>query len=830
MLIQHNETKNPTQNNEVTSSTSYSYDVNNLRTVKDDSPGPGMNDTSSRFVYDGDNILYEADTTGAMTKFYLNNIMINGYEAEISTSVCVYIKDALGSIRGDYYDQAIEVPTVSGGTVQSPYRLYSYSAFGEPLEVDSGISTKKDGISYTGQYFDTESSLYYCRAREYDPSSGRFLSRDGIQDPSKRYSPAGLQCYVYGINNPVRYTDPTGRDSVTDWLFGSNSLFGQATKAVGNAISGIGQFLYNNREVFEGIGIALAVCGLVAASIVTCGGAAALAAGASAAAAAGATLGAASLATASVMTGLLSAACIGGAIGMAGGAISAGMSGQDIMVGGLIGGAVGFLAGGLGAAVGGAIGGGLLGSSLGGATSGFANGFGNAMVGNLEAGQNIGDALGNSLVAGGEGALSGAMGGFFGGLSGSIGDASGGINGARLGGSILTGAVGGGFVGMLSAGLSGRDLGRGFLGGLASGAIGGAVGYLNVSANPAMSALIGGGTGALAAGAMTALGGGSCAEIEESMINGGIGGAIGGYNAGYQRQQAQAEEGMKSNQPSMSPEVAGRNAHDNEVLYNQVAEMNTRLYGGYGNSSMADESANWAYNQSQYGPMNEQQQIDFDNTMFVINQDRRAEASYYAGDNLLASQNTTRTASMYQPKAGGPFNQGGDHVTWCNMSTFDVIEATGGNIDYYVKKGTVTTTDSASHNRWSTGANQSNDVIQQNVQAGNLVKVTPEQAQILANEGYTVVASWKNPQADSPGYNPGHMSTVMASEDVYNPTLGPKVSNVGGFNGERSVRNAFNIGSPGEASSMSDIGFYYEPSQKFKYDPSKLVRTEAVLR
>lgn len=207
-------TKYWTEKDDVTAVSEYIYDVNNLRVSKtDSSDAPGSYDGKKRFVYDGDNILYEGSV------FYLNNIVINSYEAEIQElRIAVFLKDALGSIRSEVYDKPITV-----NTKVSTYASFEYTAFGESLassgEPNSGH--KKEGIGYTGHYLDRENGLYYARARYYNPGTGRFITSDPIGDPSKRYSPAGLNRYVYGLNNPLFYTDPSGL-----WNFGFGITFG----------------------------------------------------------------------------------------------------------------------------------------------------------------------------------------------------------------------------------------------------------------------------------------------------------------------------------------------------------------------------------------------------------------------------------------------------------------------------------------------------------------------------------------------------------------------------------------------------------------------------
>ena len=216
----------------VAAESDYTYDVNNLRTVKVESPQtPGsVGDNTTRFTYDGDNILYEGPS------FYLNNIMINGYEAEIQPlRMAVYVKDALGSVRGEIYDNPL--PPVESGSPGIALKEFNYTAFGEMLSIGDQIAIDNDakkGISYTGHYFDKDTKLYYARARYYDPGIGRFISSDPISDPSKRYSPAGLNRYVYGDNRPLYYTDPEGKFLYELFLAIAGAILGTFNAMISN--------------------------------------------------------------------------------------------------------------------------------------------------------------------------------------------------------------------------------------------------------------------------------------------------------------------------------------------------------------------------------------------------------------------------------------------------------------------------------------------------------------------------------------------------------------------------------------------------------------------
>ena len=71
---------------------------------------------------------------------------------------------------------------------------------------------------YAGEWTDS-SGLQYLRARYYSPSTGRFISKDPF--PGLLTQPASLTPYVYALNSPVLYSDPSGEfvETPLDVLF-----------------------------------------------------------------------------------------------------------------------------------------------------------------------------------------------------------------------------------------------------------------------------------------------------------------------------------------------------------------------------------------------------------------------------------------------------------------------------------------------------------------------------------------------------------------------------------------------------------------------------------
>jgi len=79
--------------------------------------------------------------------------------------------------------------------------------------VRSTSGTGSTEFRYAAEQYDDTVGLIYLRARYYDPSTGRFLSKDPAG--GKLSSPVTQNKYTYAGNNPVNAGDPTGLSTVT---------------------------------------------------------------------------------------------------------------------------------------------------------------------------------------------------------------------------------------------------------------------------------------------------------------------------------------------------------------------------------------------------------------------------------------------------------------------------------------------------------------------------------------------------------------------------------------------------------------------------------------
>ncbi len=144
------------------------------------------------FVYDGDNLVEELDSSGKAVARYAEGLGIDEpLEIFQSGAASYYEADGLGSITS--------LTDPSG----SPVASYTYDSFGN---VTASTSTVGNRLLYTGRENVPKAGLYYFRARYYDPGVGRFISEDLFDGAPSRYA--------YVVNSPANLIDPWGLQGI----------------------------------------------------------------------------------------------------------------------------------------------------------------------------------------------------------------------------------------------------------------------------------------------------------------------------------------------------------------------------------------------------------------------------------------------------------------------------------------------------------------------------------------------------------------------------------------------------------------------------------------
>ena len=145
---------------------------------------------STIYVYDGDDIIEELNADGSIGERYTNGSGIDEpLVGQRQPKIFYYEADGLGSVT------SLTDPT---GAVAA---TYTYDSFGF---MTASMGSATNWYRYTARQFDSDTALYYYRARYYDPTVGRFLSEDPIKFDG------GVNFYAYVSNNPVIFLDPFG--------------------------------------------------------------------------------------------------------------------------------------------------------------------------------------------------------------------------------------------------------------------------------------------------------------------------------------------------------------------------------------------------------------------------------------------------------------------------------------------------------------------------------------------------------------------------------------------------------------------------------------------
>ena len=165
---------------------------------------------TTNYLYDGDseNLIEEVDNSGNIFFKYVQAGLLDEPFSELSsTTVSYYQRDDLDSVSS---------LSGSSGVLTN---TYTYDSFGKLI---ASTGTLTNPLEYTGRESDSETGLYYYRARYYDPTDGRFLSEDPLRVRDN------LDMYIYVRNNPVTYDDPFGLYQTSGFSPGQQAQLGNA--------------------------------------------------------------------------------------------------------------------------------------------------------------------------------------------------------------------------------------------------------------------------------------------------------------------------------------------------------------------------------------------------------------------------------------------------------------------------------------------------------------------------------------------------------------------------------------------------------------------------
>jgi RHS repeat-associated protein len=172
--------------------TNYIYDATGNRIDKTQA---GTGATNYQYISTGNNrVLQAKNITASTSQYYLYGLEQISQGDTASSTRQYPITDGQGTVR---YLTNNSGTTITNGT-------FAYDPYGKQTSGSAVLSS----YMFHSEQKDSESGLTYLRARYYDPTIGRFTSKDPMSGTTS--NPASQNGYNYANDDPINLSDPLG--------------------------------------------------------------------------------------------------------------------------------------------------------------------------------------------------------------------------------------------------------------------------------------------------------------------------------------------------------------------------------------------------------------------------------------------------------------------------------------------------------------------------------------------------------------------------------------------------------------------------------------------
>ncbi|HRT59254.1 MAG TPA: RHS repeat-associated core domain-containing protein, partial [Candidatus Paceibacterota bacterium] len=170
--------------------------------------GSGVATNDLRLVYDGWNLVAILNPDFSLLTSFTWGLDLSGtMEGAGGVGGLLWMTVPAGANAGTYFcahdgnGNVMALVSAADGSVAA---RYEYGPFGELIRA-TGPMAKTNPFLFSTKYYDWETGLYYYGYRDYDPGTGRWLSRDPLGEEG------GINLYEAFRNDPVSYVDADGQ-------------------------------------------------------------------------------------------------------------------------------------------------------------------------------------------------------------------------------------------------------------------------------------------------------------------------------------------------------------------------------------------------------------------------------------------------------------------------------------------------------------------------------------------------------------------------------------------------------------------------------------------
>ena len=196
----------------------FEYDYQGRRIAKKtfDQASGGTLLSQIHYLYDGWNLLAETDSAGNLIRRYLWGTDLSGsYQGAGGVGGLLAILDETESPFETHYvsyDGNGNVTSLADATTGTWSTRYEYGPFGELIRTTGDPIAFENPFRFSTKYVDIESEHLNYGHRLCNPTTGRWLSKDPIEEDG------GLNLYGFVLNNPINAYDILGLSDDNEWL------------------------------------------------------------------------------------------------------------------------------------------------------------------------------------------------------------------------------------------------------------------------------------------------------------------------------------------------------------------------------------------------------------------------------------------------------------------------------------------------------------------------------------------------------------------------------------------------------------------------------------